>query len=126
MSYRTSIGMPAAPGSGATITLFNNYTPEDMPTLLDGQERIVFAIQSSHDSGASGVVVESSSDGTNWYACADGAGGSYPKTYTATGKTLYDVPIQGRYHRVKYTNSAAALTAWHPEMWLEPQRPGLA
>ncbi len=124
--YRTHLGMPAAPGATLTVTLFNNYVNDGpAPNMLNGQGRLCFAIQSSHDSAASGVICESSSDGANWYACADGLGGSYPKSYTATGKTLYDVPVQGIYMRATYTNSNNVLTAWHPEGWLEPDRASL-
>lgn len=106
-------GAQAAPGSGATITIFDSTTvvsmwdPIGMPV-----ERIQLNIYSSHDSGASGVVFSSSFDrGANFRTQSS-------NTYTnAAGATTYDYLMKGGHVKIAYTNSANVLTAWEMELW---------
>ena len=109
----TSGGGSAPPGSGATITIFDS-TIAAYSSWLSGVpfQRIQLNIFSSHDSGASGVVFRSSFDrGTNFRAQA-----SY--TYlTANGATTYDYLMRGGHFDLKFTNSAAVLTAWEMELF---------
>jgi hypothetical protein len=100
-------GEQAPPGSGATITIFDstaggNTTP--MPFT-----RLVLHIDSSADSGASGVIIEgSTNNGITWTTM------QAAQTYlTASGPTDYDVLVTMPQVRFKYTNSAAVLTRWN-------------
>lgn len=93
-----------APGSAATITLL----------ALTGKgasdaRRLVISINSSADSGASGVAFTALLDGGTLYRSWT----AY--TYaTASGMTIYDVavPVGVVGIKVTYTNSAAVLTTW--------------
>jgi hypothetical protein len=109
----TSGGNNAAPGSAATITIFDS-TATGYTSWLSGLpfERVVLNVYSSHDSGASGVVFSSSFDrGTNFRTQA---------TYTylnANGATSYDYLLKGGHVKIAYTNSANVLTAWEMELF---------
>ena len=107
-------GAQAAPGSAATITIFdstdpaaNNPWPHGLPF-----ERTTLTLVSSADSGADGVVHASSVDrGTNWDT-------QDTDTYaTADGSTTWDYLIKGGHLRIRYTNSASVLTGWRYELW---------
>ena len=105
-------GAQAAPGNGATITIFDSpvdatqWAPDGIPF-----DRLQLNIYSSHDSGASGVVFSSSFDrGTNYRTQST-------NTYTnAGGATSYDYLMKGGHVKIAYTNSANALTAWEMEL----------
>lgn len=106
-------GAQAAPGSGATITIFDSTTSAMYKAWADKVpfNRITVNIYSSHDSGASGVVFSSSFDrGTNFRTQST-------QTYlNADGPTTYDYLMKGGHLKVAYTNSANALTAWEMEV----------
>lgn len=106
-------GAQAAPGNGATITIFDSTAVDPMwdPIGLPF-ERVQLNIFSSHDSGASGVVFSSSFDrGSNFRSQST-------NTYTnAGGATSYDYLMKGGHVKIQYTNSAAVLTAWEMELW---------
>ena len=98
------------PGSGSTITIWDSTANQGEANAGVGRriKRLILVINSSADSGASGVIFEASEDGgANWDASATA------QTYlTANGRTVYYVSVAGRDHRVRYTNSAAVLTTW--------------
>lgn len=104
-------GAQAAPGSAATITLFDSTAAHSAWTDKVPFERIEVNIYSSHDSGASGVVFSSSFDrGTNFRTQST-------QTYlNANGATTYDYLMKGGHVKVAYTNSANVLTAWEMEV----------
>jgi hypothetical protein len=106
-------GAQAAPGNGATITIFDSTTVDPMWCPLGLPfERIEFNVYSSHDSGASGVVFSSSFDrGSNFRTQST-------NTYSnASGATTYDYLVKGGHVKIAYTNSANVLTAWEYELW---------
>lgn len=107
-------GAQAAPGSGATITIYDSTVANIGSAHLDGVvfNRIQVNIYSSHDSGASGVVFSSSFDrGTNFRT-------QNTDTYlNADGPTTFDYLMKGGHFKVAYTNSANALTAWEMEVF---------
>ena len=95
-------GYVAAPGSGATITIW------DSGSGVTGVKfkRLIWNGISSHDSGASGLSFEHSfDDGTNWDVLV---------AYTNTASTVYQrfVAVSAPRVRVRYTNSANVLTTW--------------
>jgi hypothetical protein len=99
------------PGSGATITIYNSASDWNgigsKPTGVPFS-RIVFTMNSSADSGASGVVFSEALDGVNFRSAAT-------FTYaTAGGLTTYDFLVRspGASVKLAYTNSAAVLIAW--------------
>ena len=106
----TTGGGNAAPGSGATITIFDST----LNTTWVGSfpyNRLQFNVYSSHDSGASGVVWSSSFDrGTNFRT-------QDTETYlNANGPSSYDYLVKGNGTKLAYTNSANVLTAWEYEL----------
>lgn len=109
----TSGGGNAAPGSAATITIFDS-TVSTLSSWRDGLpfNRLQLNIYSSHDSGADGVVFSSSFDrGTNFRTQST-------DTYlNADGATTYDYLVCGGHAKVAYTNSANVLTAWEMELF---------
>lgn len=114
-------GAQAAPGSGATITLFDSSTvdPAWDPIGLPF-ERLQVNIFSSHDSGANGVAFTSSFDrGTNFRSQST-------NTYlNANGATTYDYLLKGGHVKAAYTNSANVLTSWEMEVWgVRDRNPG--
>lgn len=104
-------GLQAPPGSGATIVIFDSTlnTPIGQGMSLLPFSRLVLHIDSSADSGASGVVIEGSSNyGRTWRAM------QAAQTYlTANGGTDYDILVTMPQVKLSYTNSAAVLTRWN-------------
>ena len=104
-------GETAGPGSGATVILYDATATNQSPgyNIRPCQfTRITGDIVSSHDSGALGVIVEMSDDGTQWDAAV-----GFPSTYTAaSGRLVLDILVTSPFLRIKYTNSAASLTKW--------------
>lgn len=105
-------GGQAAPGSGATITIWESAV--NMLSSLDCQpfQRVQLNIYSSHDSGASGVVFLSSFDqGANYRTQS-------ATTYTnaSDGARTWDYLMKGGNVKITYTNSANVLTAWEMEV----------
>jgi hypothetical protein len=107
-------GAQAAPGSGATVTIYDSPNDPAMASNKDGVkfERITFSVTSSHDSGASGVVFSSTFDrGANYDTQSS-------QTYTAvSGAVTYDYLMKGGHVKIAYTNSANVLTAWRYEVF---------
>jgi len=97
------------PGSSATITLFDSTTAGALAARSRGLvfEKVILNLLSSHASATDGVIFEVSTDrGANWESLI---------TYTNTpGGTLFQrhVVIGASDFRIRYTNSANALTAW--------------
>ncbi len=108
-------GVTAAPGSGATITIYDSTAQDNglRPFPHVPWSRLVLSINSSANSGALGVTFEGSEDdGLNWDVMQAG------QTYlTANGLTQFDCLVTSPQVRVKYVNSAAVLTTWR--MYLE-------
>jgi hypothetical protein len=110
-----------APGSGATVTLFdstlngNKLTP--IPVLPF--ERLQVNIYSSHDSAASGVVFSSDFDGGNATTptSSNWRQQSAQSFTNAAAPTTYDYLIRGGHAKVTYQNSASVLTAWEVEVY---------
>lgn len=96
------IDIKSKPGSAATITA--SEVKVDFP--YDG-EVVCLALFSSHDSGASGVVLQASfDDGVTWRTV---------KTFSLTasaGVNVFQGPTCAPKMRWRYTNSANVLTAW--------------
>lgn len=110
--YLLGTGSQAPPGNGSTITLFDSTAAGNNANLdCTKFNRIQVNITSSHDSGASGVVISSSFDqGTNF---------DTQNTYTyltANGATTYDYLVRGGNVKVAYTNSANVLTGFRCEV----------
>ncbi len=105
------------PGSGSTITIWDSTLNQGAANANVGRriKRLILAINSSADSGASGVIFESSPDGgTNWVAT------STAQTYTTvSGRTVYYVSVAGLDFRIRYTNSASVLTTWQVELFAD-------
>ncbi len=100
-------GAVAAPGSGATITLWaSNANNGSVYTTTSLYKRLIVNIYSSAASAASGLTFEESNDGgTNWRTVV-----SY--TIAATTYTKNYVSVSAPYVRVRYVNSASVLTTW--------------
>ena len=103
-------GEQSPPGSGATIVIFDstaNTNGLQFATWIPFA-RLVLSINSSANSGASGVIIEGSEDnGANWDAMQPA------QTYlTANGLTQYDILVTSPQVRLRYTNSASVLTTW--------------
>lgn len=107
-------GYIVAPGSGATITLWDSGADEAAQQLqvTSGTKgirlkRLIYTSTSSADSGASGVSFEqSSNNGSTWNVIV---------TYTDTAAgapNIHYVSISFPRVRVRYTNSASVLTTW--------------
>jgi hypothetical protein len=107
-------GYIPAPGSAATITIWDSGSNEGAQQLQGASnvkgvrfKRLIMESTTSHDSGASGVVFQSSSDnGTNWDTIV-----SYTDT-AAGAPNIHYVSVSFPRVRVRYTNSANVLTAW--------------
>lgn len=108
-------GYIAAPGSAATITIWDSGDPQGSATASrPGKDkdagarfkRLIFNLFSSHASGTNGLSFEESSDdGANWDVLVQ-----YTQT-AATYEKRY-VSVSAPRVRVRYTNSANVLTAW--------------
>lgn len=105
-------GAQAAPGNGATITIFDSPVSATWAVTGIPFDRLQLNIFSSHDSGASGLVFSSSFDrGSNYRTQSS-------NTYTnAGGAATYDYLMKGGHVKIVYTNSANALTAWEMELF---------
>jgi len=101
-------GYVVAPGSGATITLWDSGNNDKAGAKAVRWKRLIYASTSSADSGASGVSFEfSNTNGSTWDVLV---------TYTDTAlgaPNIHYVSISFRRVRVRYTNSAAVLTVWN-------------
>ena len=104
-------GEQAPPGNNATITIFDSTANANSLQFITPLpfERLVLVIDSSHDSGANGVIIEgSTNNGSTWVAMQTA------QTYlTANGPTTYDILVVMPQVRLRYTNSAAVLTRWN-------------
>lgn len=100
-------GYVVAPGSGATITIWDSGSNDPSGTRGVRYKRLVYTNTASHDSGASGVSFEVSSDnGTNWDVLV-----TYSDTAVGAPNVRY-VSIAHPRVRLRYTNSANVLTTW--------------
>ena len=119
LSAPAGSGLSSAPGSGATVTLWDSTATGNQQSGLQVLTpckivRFQLTIVSSHDSGTNGVVVEGSEDGSQWDNI-DPA--KFPATYSAvSGRWVYDVLRTTGQIRFKYTNSANALTKWQTSL----------
>ena len=97
-------GFVTAPGSAATITIWDSGSTVNAGTRY---KLLVMTNTPSHDSGASGVSFQVSSDnGLNWDTYI---------TYTDTAAgspNVHWVALAAPRMRVRYTNSANVLTTW--------------
>lgn len=104
-----SAPLPAAPGSGATITLF------DSASLVAGfgpqTRKAIVNIRTSHISGAGGLEFQASWDsGVTWN---DIVNYTVPALTAGVPFSAYEVPLNGYPRwRIQYTNSANVLTTW--------------
>lgn len=111
LSPATGSGEQAAPGNGATITIFDSTanftggTDGGYPPWGGKWRRLHLDLYSSHASGTNGVIFEGSADGTNW---------DFSDTFTlsATTGSIYNYHVRTPHVRVRYTNSANVLTGW--------------
>lgn len=95
-----------APGSGATITLYDSGSSEPAGARGARMKRVIAAIYASHASAASGLSFEVSYDnGTNWDVWVQ-------YSISATTLTVNYVSMAAPRWRIRYTNSASVLTAW--------------
>ena len=126
MEYQViDIPAPAAPASGATITLFDstvNFRPGVLGMMGAGRLSVNFA-QLSHVSATGGLKAYTSTNkGVNWDPTAmsvSGASATLPATVAATtsDNAVYDIAIKNeRDFKLTYTNSANTLTAWRVSM----------
>lgn len=101
-------GEQAAPGSGATITIWDTSLNANAlsPKVGVPFSRVVLAIISSADSAANGVKFYLSQDGINFQLDDQDA------YLTADGETTYDFLMRAPHARITYENSASALTTW--------------
>lgn len=103
-------GEQGPPGSGATITIYDQTLDKPAAATQVPQPpfaRLKLSIFSSHDSAASGVVfAESQDDGANFDTTST-------QTYlNANGLTTYYYLMRGGHPKITYQNSASVLTAW--------------
>lgn len=111
-------GYIPAPGSGATITIFDsgsreNTQPGATANYTAGRrwKRVIMSSTSSHDSAANGVSFEVSYDnGANWDVLVQ-----YSDTAVGAPNVHY-VSMAAPRWRVRYTNSANVLTAWRGDL----------
>ena len=100
-------GYVAAPGSGATITIWDSGNNDPSGSRAVRWKRLIYTNTASADSGANGVSFEASYDnGTNWDVIVQ-----YSDT-TAGAPNIRYVSVSAPRLRVRYTNSAAVLTSW--------------
>lgn len=98
-------GTVAAPGSGATITLWSSTGNEVQATQGARYKKLVASLYVSHLSAANGLQFDESVDNTNWRNVASFsiAATTYTKSY---------VTVSAPYVRVRYVNAANVLTTW--------------
>jgi hypothetical protein len=118
-----------APASGATKNVWISSGNCGVGWKVSDHFRSLrLAITSSHDSAASGVVVENTDSmdpalhtytaSTSWTAAVDNAGNPFPVTYlTAGGRAVYEIPVLARHMRIRYINSASVLTNFFVELF---------
>lgn len=99
----------AAPGSGATITLWSSAGNVASATMGARYKRIIVGVYSSHASAANGLQFDVSVDNSNWINYI-----SY--SVAATTPTVQFVAMPAPFQRVRYVNSANVLTTWY--MWV--------
>lgn len=112
---------PAAPASGATITLFDSTTmlwPGALSMIGAGRLVVQFCAL-SHASATNGLKAYTSSNkGTNWDATSMSVSGtttSLPATVPVctTDTAAYDIFIKNeKDFKITYENSTNTLTAW--------------
>lgn len=101
-----ALGYIVAPGSGATITLWDSNADGTAKSIGFRYKRVIVNVYSSHASAASGLSFqESHDDGTNWDELV-----AYTVSATTYTKSL--VGMSAPRIRVRYTNSANVLTSW--------------
>ena len=107
----TAQGYVAAPGSGATITLWDSGSNEGgngRNSKGVRWRRLIINTFTSHASAASGMTIEESSDdGANWDIVPLGSVTIAATTYTKTSAAISAPRV-----RVRYINTANVLTAW--------------
>ena len=103
-------GAVAAPGSGATITLWSSAGNISVATQGARWKRIIVNLEVSHASAANGLQFDESADGTNWHNVV-----SYSIAATPTYTKSY-VSVAASFVRVRYVNSANVLTMWRMEV----------
>ncbi len=98
-------GAVAAPGSGATITLWSSAGNILVATQGARWKRLIINVNSSAASAASGLQIDESPDGTNWDNLV---------SYSVSANTFskYYVSVGAPFVRVRYVNSANVLTTW--------------
>jgi hypothetical protein len=106
-------GFIPAPGSGATITIWDSGANENQSRTAGNNvkgyrwKRLIMSSTASADSAASGVVFQYSVDnGANWDTIV-----SYTDT-AAGAPNIHYVSVSFPRIRVQYTNSASVLTTW--------------
>jgi hypothetical protein len=99
----SATGFITAPGSAATITLWDSGAATKQG---ERYKRAIVSVYSSHASGTLGLSFQESwDDGTNWDELT-----SY--TISATTYTKNVVAMSAPRIRVRYTNSSNVLTTW--------------
>jgi hypothetical protein len=99
-------GMVVAPGSGATITLWDSGGASVGASQGTRYKRVIVNVFASAASAASGLSFqESHDDGTNWDELV-------AFSILATTYTKNTVAMSAPRLRVRYTNSASVLTTW--------------
>lgn len=121
------LAVPAAPASGATITLFDSTTQlgKGIMGMMGAGRLVVQFCALSHASATDGLKAYTSSNGgTNWDATTMstvGAVSSLPATVPVctTDTATYDIFIKNeRDFKLTYENSANTLTSWRVIMKL--------
>lgn len=104
-------GQISAPGSGASITLWES-NPAATQQQLQGRQpggarfkRLIVNIYASAASGTNGLDIQESQDGASWRT-------NTAYTINATTYTKNIVSVSAPFLRVRYTNSASVLTTW--------------
>ena len=99
-------GDQAAPGSGATITIWSSASNASGQRGGARFKRLVLNLYSSHASATNGVVFAESNDGgTTWRTLTEA-------TLATTTYTKYDVAVSAPAVRVTFENSASTITTW--------------
>ncbi len=101
----------AAPGSGATITLWQST---NITTMTARIKRVIASLYVSHASAASGLQFDESVDGTNWRNVV-----SYSISATTYSKNY--VSVAAPFVRVRYVNSANVLSTWEMSVLTDEQ-----
>lgn len=101
--------LPSAPGSGATITIFDSASLT--PGMGAQVRKVIASIRTSHISGAGGLEFQVTWDnGVTWN---DIINYTVPALTAGVPFSAYEVPLNGHQRwRILYTNSANVLTTW--------------